>query len=71
MIATMFEKVEIRFWDTFLPLLTKSAFVQKIVKAVVSFTKEPQKMRQVALLAMVACFGFATGLLIFSIKLIF
>ena len=54
MIATLFQKVELRFWDAFLPLLTESPFVRKVVKAAVSFYHNDALVRQVALVAMLA-----------------
>jgi hypothetical protein len=71
MIATLFQKVELRFWDAFLPLLTESPFVRKVVKAAVSFYHNDALVRQVALIAMLACAGFASGILFFTLTRIF
>ncbi|MHC1741284.1 MAG: hypothetical protein AB9897_09270 [Anaerolineaceae bacterium] len=66
--ATLFQKVELRFWDIFLPLLTKSQGLRKVVKSVVSFYHNDRMVRQAALVAMIACAGFASGILFFTIS---
>jgi hypothetical protein len=66
--ATITQKIELRFWDVMLPLLTKSSFVRKVVRNAVTFYHNEQLVRRVAFTAMVACAGFAFGILIFTIK---
>jgi hypothetical protein len=65
--TTFFQKIELRFWDVFLPLLSQSEPLRKTVKAVVTFYHNDQLVRQAALIAMLACGGFASGILIFTI----
>jgi len=67
MIATMFQKIELRFWDVALPLLSQSQTLRKAIKAAASFYHNDQLVRQVALIAMIACAGFASGILIFTL----
>jgi len=66
--ATVFQKIELRFWDCFLPLLSQSQPLRKIIKAVVTFYHNDHLVRQVALIAMLACAGFASGILIFTLS---
>jgi hypothetical protein len=66
--ATIFQKVELRFWDIFLPLLSQSQALRKAVKAVVTFYHNDHLVRQVALIAMIACAGFASGILLFTLS---
>lgn len=65
--TTFFQKIELRFWDLFLPLLSQSQLLRKTVKAVVTFYHNDQLVRQAALIAMLACGGFASGILVFTI----
>lgn len=68
MIATLFQKVELRFWDFIIPQLTESPWLRKTVKAAVNFYHNDALVRQVALIAMLACAGFATGILAFTLS---
>jgi hypothetical protein len=68
MFTTIAEKVELRFWDVILPLLTSSTFVRKVARNVITFYHNEQLVRRVAFVAMVACAGFAFGILVFTIK---
>lgn len=65
--ATIFQKIELRFWDIALPMLSQSRFLRKSIKAVASFYQNDHLVRQVALVAMIACAGFATGILAFTL----
>ena len=35
--TTLLQKIELRFWDIILPLMTRSQFVRKTVQAAVTF----------------------------------
>jgi hypothetical protein len=67
-ITSVMQRIELRFWDIILPLLTKSQTVRKVVQASVSFYHNDKLVRQVALIAMIGCAGFASGILIFTLK---
>jgi hypothetical protein len=71
MIATLFQKVELRFWDFIIPQLTESSVLRKIVKTAVNFYHNDRLVRQVALGAILACAGFATGILAFTLSRMF
>jgi hypothetical protein len=66
--ATIFQKVELRFWDIFLPLLSQSQPLRKAVKTIVTFYHNDHLVRQIALIAMIACSGFASGILLFTVS---
>ena len=66
--STFFQKVELRFWDIFLPFLSQSQPLRKVVKAAVTFYHNDHLVREVALIAMLACAGFASGILFFAIS---
>jgi hypothetical protein len=65
--ATFLQKIELRFWDIVLPLLSQSQILRKAIKTVVGFYHNDQLVKQVALVAMIACAGFASGILIYTI----
>ncbi len=66
--TTLMQKIELRFWDIILPLMTKSQFVRKTVQAAVTFYQNDQLVKKAALTGMIACAGFATGILAFTLK---
>lgn len=68
MINSFAQKAELHFWDIMLPLLTRSKLVRKIVRDVLTFYHNEHLVRQVAFTAMIACAGFACGILIFTVK---
>jgi hypothetical protein len=65
--ATLLQKIELRFWDIFLPLLSQSEFLRKTVKTVGSIYQNKQLKKQIAFGAMIACAGFASGILVYTI----
>jgi hypothetical protein len=69
--TTFFQKIELRFWDLFLPLLSQSQPLRKVVKTAVTFYHNDTLVRQTALIAMLACAGFASGILFFTLTRIF
>ena len=68
MFATLTQKIELRFWDIILPLLTRSQMIRKAVRGIVSFYHNVQLVRKVAFISMIACAGFASGILFFTIS---
>lgn len=65
---TLMQKLELRFWDIILPWMTKSQVVRKTVQAAVTFYQNDRLVKKVALTGMIACAGFATGILAFTLK---
>jgi hypothetical protein len=68
MMAELAKKMELKFWDIMIPLLSNSNWVRKIVRGTVEFYKNEKLTRKIAMLIVIACGGFASGILIFSIK---
>jgi hypothetical protein len=65
--ATLLQKIELRFWDIFLPLLSQSEFLRKTVKTAGNLYRNKQLRKQIAFAAMIACAGFASGILVYTI----
>jgi len=61
-------KLELRFWDFMLPVLTRSEFARKVMRNAITFYHNENLVRRVAFVAMVACAGFAFGILLFTLK---
>lgn len=68
MFTIVMQKIELRFWDIFLPLLSKSQILRKTVQAAVTFYHNDKLVQQVAVITMIGCAGFASGILIFTLK---
>lgn len=65
--ATFLQKIELRFWDIMLPLLSQSQVLRKAIKTAVNFYHNDHLVKQVALIAMIACAGFASGILVYTL----
>jgi hypothetical protein len=65
---TLTQKLELRFWDFMLPLLTRSEFVRKAMRGAITFYHNEKLVRRIAFAAMIGCAGFAFGILAFTIK---
>jgi hypothetical protein len=63
-----FQKIELRFWDLFLPLLSQSQPLRKVIKTAVTFYHNDTLVRKTAFFAMLACAGFASGILFFTLS---
>ncbi len=66
--TSLLQKIELRFWDIVLPWMTKSQVVRKVVQSAVTFYENDKLVRRAALTGMIACAGFATGILAFTLK---
>jgi hypothetical protein len=62
------QKIELRFWDFMLPILTRSEFARKVMRNAITFYHNEDLVRRVAFIAMVGCAGFAFGILVFTLK---
>lgn len=67
MIATFTQKIELRFWDVMIPLLTRSEWIRSVVRAVVKFYQNEKLSRNIAICFIVACGGFAAGILTYTL----
>jgi len=61
-------KLELRFWDFILPVLTRSEFARKVMRKAITFYHNENLVRRVAFITMVAFAGFAFGILVFTLK---
>ncbi len=64
---TLMQKLELRFWDIICPV-DQTQIVRKTVQAAVTFYQNDRLVKKVALTGMIACAGFATGILAFTLK---
>ncbi len=71
MISQMAKKIELRFWDFIIPLLSKSAWLGKSFRKISSLLHDEALVKQVILVVVIACAGFASGFLIFSLSTLF
>ena len=71
MISQMAKKIELRFWDVIIPLLSKAAWLNKVIGKTVEFFHDEALVKQTAIVIVIACAGFASGFLIFSLSTLF
>ena len=67
MMAEISKKVELKFWDIMIPILSKAVWAQKSVAKLVSIYHNEKLTKQLATIVVIACGGFASGILVFSI----
>lgn len=67
MIASFSQQIELRFWDIIIPLLTRSEWVRGLVRYFANIYHNEKLTRTIALVFIIACGGFATGILAYTL----
>ena len=70
MIAEIINSIELSFWNLIITLLTKSSLLRTIVRSTYLASQDKGMMRKIAIVLLVFCVGFASGLLIYSVTLL-
>ena len=70
MFAQMTEKIELKFWDICIPLLSKAGWLRRVYHQIQLFARNEVVMKRIATITVVACAGAATGMLFFSISIL-
>lgn len=71
MIASISQKIELRFWDVVIVMLTSSQVVRKMIGWFVNVYQNKALSRKIALGLIIICGGFATGILAFTVASFF
>ena len=71
MVSQFFKTMELKFWDFMIPLLSRSTWMQKAFLKISNLYHDETAMRGLAVGIVIACAGFASGFLIFSITTLF
>lgn len=71
MISQLSKRIELKFWDIMIPLLSNSSRLRVIVQKLVDLYHEEKIVKQTATVVVIACAGFASGFLIFSLTTLF
>jgi hypothetical protein len=71
MIAQLSKRIELKFWDIVIPVLSDSTWLRNTVQKAVKVFNNKKLVKQIASLVVIACAGFASGFLIFSLAVIF
>ncbi len=71
MFAQISKKIELKFWDYVIPLLSRSTWVSNVLQKMIDLYHDERFIKQTAIIVVTACAGFATGFLIFSLSTIF
>ena len=66
----LFGQIELRFWNVIISLLTRSQSIRFFISKAYGVFMNEQLKRQVALITVISCAGFATGMLAYSLSLI-
>ena len=71
MINDFSKKVELKFWDLVIPLLSNSSGLREAFSRASDFWQDKKTVRQVVIAVLIAFAGFASGFLIFSLGALF
>ena len=71
MIASLSQKLEIRFWDLIITMLTRSQVVRNMIRWCMGIYQNDGLMRKIAIVLVIAFAGFATGILAFTFTSLF
>lgn len=71
MIASLSQKMELRFWDLVIVMLTGSKLIQGIVSWFARIYQNEPLRKKIALCLVIACGGFGTGILAFTVASFF
>jgi len=66
-----FKQIELCFWNLAIPLLTRSQMVPTVIQNSLRIYQNKKLLYQIAVVTVIACAGFATGLLAYSVSLFF
>lgn len=70
MLAQMTEKIELKFWDICIPLLSKADWLRPIFHQIQALTQNEVSLKRIAMITVIACAGAATGMLLFSFSIL-
>ncbi len=68
---SLFKQIELCFWNIAIPVLTRSQIVRVIIQNSLRIYQNKKLLYQIAVVTVIACAGFATGLLAYSVSLFF
>lgn len=69
--STFLKKIELNFWNLVIPLLTRSQVLRSLIQNSIRIYQDSKLIYQLAVITVVACAGFAVGLLAYSVTLLF
>lgn len=64
-------RLELGFWNIAIPFLTRSQALRTVISKYLQVVQKNKITNQLALSVVIACAGFATGLLAYSFSIIF
>ncbi len=70
MITEFFNSIELGFWNLIITLLTRSRILRAIIRSTYLVSQDKSMIRKIAVIVLVCCAGFASGLLIYSVSLL-
>lgn len=70
MLTQMTEKIELKFWDICIPLLSNADRLRLIFQQIKSLTQNEVSLKRIAMITVIACAGAATGMLLFSLSIL-
>jgi len=70
MASNFSRKIELKFWDVVIPFLSSSSRARDITAKTLNFYHSGQLKRKATIGLLVACAGFVSGFLLFTLSLL-
>lgn len=67
---SLFKQMELTFWNIAIPMLTRSQALRSVIQKSIGACQEKKIGYQAAVVTVIACAGFAAGLLAYSVSLL-
>lgn len=61
------KEIELAFWKAAIPILTRSAVLRSVVRTSTAAIKDLKTSKNLGILLVACCLGFAFGMVVFSI----
>lgn len=69
MMNELINTIELGLWNLIITLLTRSKLLRMIIRSTYMVSQDKDMVRKIAILLLICCAGFASGLLIYSFSL--
>jgi hypothetical protein len=70
MLAQFTEKLELKFWDICIPVLTKATWLRWFFQQISMIKSDEHQMRKIASALVIACVGTASGILLYTLSIL-
>lgn len=70
MLAQITEKIELKFWDICIPVLTNATWLRWFFQQIATIKGDELQMKKIASALVIACVGTASGILLYTLSIL-